>query len=158
MGKGQRRRWAAWAAQALLAAALPGAAAAADAALAGPAATADCGPALPASSRQLIRQHGLQLAFAPRPAPLPLGRHFALDIVVCPADGVPAPTLRAVDAEMPAHRHGMNYRPTVQALGAGRYRADGLMLHMPGAWRLWFELDAGPGQPPLRMAHELLLR
>lgn len=141
---GQRRR------AALMAALIGGASAAA--------AQAECGDGLPKASRQLIQQQALQLAFAPRPAPLPLGRHFALDIVVCPAAGQPAPVLRAVDAEMPAHRHGMNYRPTVQALGPGQYRADGLLLHMPGAWRLWFELDTGPGLAPLRLAHDLTLR
>jgi hypothetical protein len=27
-------------------------------------------------------------------------------------------------------------------MGDGRYRADGLMLHMAGRWRLQFELSA----------------
>ena len=161
MGQPRRRRTARCAAWALLAAALPdgvAAAGTAEAASAPKVVAADCGLQLPASARQLIRHDDLQLAFAPVPAPLPLGRHFALDIVVCPAPGSVAPTLRAVDAEMPAHRHGMNYRPGVQALGPGRWRADGLMLHMPGAWRLWFELDPGPGLPPLRLSQDLQLQ
>jgi hypothetical protein len=45
-----------------------------------------------------------------------------------------------VDARMPEHRHGMNYRPTITATGEGRYRAEGLMLHMAGKWELVFEL------------------
>jgi hypothetical protein len=32
----------------------------------------------------------------------------------------------------------MNYRPTVEARGDGRYRASGLLLHMPGRWQLTF--------------------
>jgi hypothetical protein len=63
------------------------------------------------------------------------GRHFALDVVVCARAGAALPVALRVDADMPAHRHGMNYRPTVRALGDGRYRADGLMLHMAGRWR-----------------------
>lgn len=122
------------------------------------AARADCGQGLAQTGRRLITQDGLQLAYAPRPAPLPLGRHFALDIVLCAAPGQPAPVLRAVDAEMPAHRHGMNYRPTLDSLGPGRYRADGLLLHMPGAWRLWFDLDPGPGLAPLRLGQDLVLQ
>ena len=59
---------------------------------------------------------------------------------------------------MPAHRHGMNYKPTVRALGQGRFVADGLMLHMPGQWRLWFELDSSAGAAPLRLAHSIDLR
>ena len=121
------------------------------------AARADCGQGLPQAGRQVITQGGLQIAYAPRPAPLPLGRHFALDIALCPAPGQPAPVLLAVDAEMPAHRHGMNYRPMVQSLGQGRYRAEGLLLHMPGAWRLWFHLDPGAGLAPLRVGQDLVL-
>ncbi len=160
MARAWQRRSAPWTAWALLAAALPGRVAAADtvAASAPAPAAAACGQHLPKPARQLIRQDGLQLAFAPRPAPVPLGRHFALDIEVCSAAGATPPALRSVDAEMPAHRHGMNYRPSVQALGPGRWQADGLMLHMPGTWRLWFELDPGPGLPPVRLSQDLQLR
>ena len=66
----------------------------------------------------------------------------------------PPPGALKVDAEMPAHRHGMNYRTTVQSLGGGRWRADGLMFHMPGRWRFLFELDRA-GQPPLRLTQDL---
>ena len=40
---------------------------------------------------------------------------------------------------MPAHRHGMNYRATVSTLSPGVYRAEGLMFHMPGRWRVIFD-------------------
>lgn len=98
------------------------------------AAAADCGTALDAAHRRQVDGANLRLAWAPQPAPLRSGRHFALDIVVCPAQAV----LTGVDADMPAHRHGMNYRPSLKALGDGRYRAEGLLLHMPGRWRLSF--------------------
>jgi len=71
------------------------------------------------------------------PAPLKVGQHFALEFAVCPA-----PESVRVDAWMPEHRHGMNYRPTVTATGEGRYRAEGLMLHMAGKWELIFEARA----------------
>jgi hypothetical protein len=54
----------------------------------------------------------------------------------------PLPVALRVDADMPAHRHGMNYRTTVTALGDGRFRAEGLMFHMAGRWRLLFDLPA----------------
>ncbi len=41
-----------------------------------------------------------------RTAPLKVGEHFAVDFAVCPA-----PESVRVDAWMPEHRHGMNYRP-----------------------------------------------
>ena len=58
-----------------------------------------------------------------------------MDFAVCPA-----PESVRVDAWMPEHRHGMNYRPTLVAQGGGRYRAEGLMLHMAGRWELVFEM------------------
>ncbi len=52
------------------------------------------------------------------------------------------------------HKHGMNYRPSVKALGQGLYRAEGLMFHMPGRWELVFELRDGQA-PPLRLVQSL---
>ena len=46
-----------------------------------------------------------------------------------------------IDAHMPAHGHGMNYRPTATRDAPGRFRFTGLMLHMPGTWRLTFDLS-----------------
>jgi hypothetical protein len=37
----------------------------------------------------------------------------------------------------------MNYRPGVTSLGGGRFRAEGLLFHMPGDWRLIVELRGG---------------
>lgn len=118
-------------------------------------ASAACGESLPAAGRQVLERGGVQLAYAPQGGSVPLGRHFALDIEVCAADGSTAPTLLRVDADMPAHRHGMNYRSTLRTLSPGRHVAEGLMWHMPGRWRLIFELAAGPGQPVQRITQEL---
>ena len=119
--------------------------------------TAACGDTLPAAGRQLLDRTGVQLAYAPQGGSVPLGRHFALDIEVCAPAGSTAPALLRVDADMPAHRHGMNYRSTLRALAPGRYVAEGLMWHMPGRWRLIFEMAAPPGQPVQRITHEINL-
>lgn len=108
---------------------------------AGAANAAGCGDALDAKARRVVEAGGLTVAWAARPAPIPLDRHFALDVVVCGA----AVTALRVDADMPAHRHGMNYRATVADAGAGRYAAQGLMFHMPGRWRLIFDVDTAGG-------------
>jgi hypothetical protein len=92
------------------------------------------------------------VAFAPRGRPIAVGRHFALDIEVCTQAGTPLPRSLAVDADMPAHQHGMNYRASVKPLGTGRYRADGLMFHMPGRWRVVFDLATAGGST--RVTHE----
>jgi hypothetical protein len=79
------------------------------------------------------------VAFRTAPAPTPLNAPFVVDFRVCAKDGaVEAPP--KVDAWMPAHRHGMNYRPSVTPVAAGSYRAEGLLLHMPGRWEFVFEI------------------
>ena len=84
-----------------------------------------------------------------------ISRHFALQVRLCPAGA----TLLAVDATMPAHRHGMNYRPSLQPLGDGRWRVEGLLFHMRGTWALTLSVQAGsaPGGPAqvLRQTLEL---
>jgi hypothetical protein len=101
---------------------------------------ADCGADLPAAHRVIatdpVHAAGVAVAFVPDPAPWAVSRHFGLRGVLCG----PARLLR-VDADMPAHRHGMNYRPTLQWQEAGRFTAQGLMLHMPGRWRIRFEVE-----------------
>jgi hypothetical protein len=124
--------------------------------LAGPAIAA-CGDQLPAAGRLQASAGGVALAFAPRPGPLAVGRHFALEVEVCIPPGTPAPAALRVDADMPAHRHGMNYRATVQALGPGRFVAEGLLFHMPGRWRFIFDLARAGGAPPLRLTQEVEL-
>ena len=112
---------------------------------AAPAVAAACGDGLPLRAAGA----GYTVAFAPQPAKVVVGQHFRLDAVVCAEPGQPAATALKVDADMPAHRHGMNYRPSLKALGNGRYRADGLLLHMPGRWRLSFVFGRD------RLSHEV---
>ena len=88
---------------------------------------------LPGGAAQTLKSSAYTVLY--RTAPLKVGEHFAVEFVVCPA-----PEAVRVDAWMPEHRHGMNYRPDVRAQGAGRYRAEGLMLHMAGRWELVFEV------------------
>ncbi len=83
----------------------------------------------------------ITLAFAAQPQPIRVGQHFVLQIWLCAPQGVDA-TLTRVDADMPAHRHGMNYRVTLEAQAGQRWRASGLMFHMPGRWRLQFDLSS----------------
>ncbi len=112
-----------------------------------------CGEGLGAGA-QRIDSAQFQLAYQPTPAPIPVGRHFAIDFVLCPREGAAPPAEVRVDASMPEHKHGMNYRPSVTPQGAGRYRAEGLMFHMPGRWELVFELR-GTDTAPLRLTQSL---
>ena len=69
-----------------------------------------------------------------------VSRHFTMDVGACAKSGSPPENLK-VDAQMPEHRHGMNYRPEVERMGDGLWRVEGLMFHMPGRWQLEFQLD-----------------
>jgi len=70
-----------------------------------------------------------------------VAQHFALEIAVCAKAGA-SPEAIKVDAHMPEHRHGMNYVPEVKQTAPGRWRAEGLMFHMPGKWEFVFEVRA----------------
>lgn len=82
------------------------------------------------------------IALATDPATIAVGKFFAVVLAVCPRGEAPAPETVRVDASMPEHRHGMNYRPRVSG-EAGRYRVEGLMFHMPGRWEFVVEIRAG---------------
>jgi hypothetical protein len=103
--------------------------------------TGDCGATLPGATRTI---DGAQytVVFKTVPDPIKVGAHFALDFAVCPRAAAPAPTAVRVDANMPLHRHGMNYRPVVTAKSNAVFRAEGLLFHMPGRWDLTFDVDA----------------
>jgi len=100
------------------------------------AAATDCPPGGPVTA-------SYALAWRSLPAPPPVGQPFAIEVTVCPRAGAALPDSLAVDAQMPAHRHGMNYRPSIRQEAPGRYRAEGLLFHMPGAWQLDFALRSG---------------
>jgi hypothetical protein len=77
------------------------------------------------------------------PRAIEIGRHFAVEAIVCPAPPAGTATGLMVDARMPEHRHGMNYRPRVVRKSEGVYVAEGLLFHMPGLWQLMFDVDRG---------------
>lgn len=93
---------------------------------------------IPVNARIIEGSHFRVIALSD-PAPIPLNMPFAMDIRICDARMAEVPRLTLVDAQMPAHRHGMNYKPKVTKKDWGVYRAEGLLLHMPGEWEFVFE-------------------
>lgn len=93
---------------------------------------------VPVQARLIDGSH-FRVVVLPEPMPIPLNAPFAFDIRLCDARMAEMPRLNAVDAWMPAHRHGMNYVPTLTKLDWGHYRAEGLLLHMPGEWEFVFD-------------------
>ena len=103
---------------------------------------AACGSALARPTRTIDGTR-YTVVFKTVPAPVKVGTHFAVDFAVCPRAAADAPGSVRVDANMPAHRHGMNYRPVVTAKSSELFRAEGLMFHMPGRWDLTFDVEGG---------------
>ena len=108
-----------------------------------PAVTAaqDCSPVLPGGTQLESARYSLGHRTVPG-KPL-VGKHFSLELAICPQPGTAAPESVRVDAHMPEHRHGMNYKAQVVAGSGGRYKADGLMFHMPGRWEFIFDVRSG---------------
>ena len=111
----------------------------------------------------LLAKDGLQLAWRPvvkgvptAAAAIPMAQHFAIEVQLCEGGTPSAAALGKLDATMPEHRHGMNYRPRIAPLGNGRFRADGMMFHMSGRWRLEFELQTSGGS--LRLFDDVRIR
>ena len=104
-------------------------------------AAAQCGAELEGAQR--IESAHYVIAWRADPQKIPVGKHFAVDLIACPKAGAPAASSVGVDASMPAHGHGMNYKPSIKAASAERWRADGLMFHMPGQWEMVFDVRGG---------------
>lgn len=92
------------------------------------------------------------LAVTTMPAPIPLGKPFAMQIVPCGA----APEKLVVDAHMPAHKHGMNYQPRVTKAEDG-FGVEGLLFHMSGEWEFVFDLRFADGRGE-RLTHRVIVR
>ncbi|MGE5337810.1 MAG: hypothetical protein ACM3PU_08270 [Gemmatimonadota bacterium] len=112
------------------------------------AAAPTCEPTLRGAGVRTIEGQTYVVAWRASPA-IQTGDFFALDVAACSRRSN-APTILRVDAQMPEHRHGMNYRPTVSSRGEGRFAVAGLLLHMPGRWELSFELRGVDGAETLR--------
>ena len=123
------------------------------------AANAACPPV--ESDGRTIRKGDLALAWrplhtgekTPKSGRIPMAKHFALEVQLCDKDAASDAQLQKADATMPAHRHGMNYRPVIKPLGAGRFRVEGMMFRMAGQWELAFEVKSG--NETLRLAQEV---
>ncbi len=89
------------------------------------------------------------------PSPIEIGQHFTVEALVCPTPPIGAAAGFMVDARMPEHRHGMNYRARVFRKPDGIYVAEGLLFHMPGLWQLMFDVERGGRMERLTMDIDL---
>lgn len=68
--------------------------------------------------------------------PIVVAKHFAMQFRFCRDDQPYHVDRFNLDASMPAHGHGMNYRASIRSQDEGLFEARGLMFHMPGKWQL----------------------
>lgn len=68
--------------------------------------------------------------------PAPVSGPFDAQVVFCPqATGAPVSRIQ-IDAQMPAHQHGMNYIPVVSHPSENHFQIENLVFHMPGVWEI----------------------
>ena len=113
------------------------------------AAMAACEP--PPGAAPALVDGPVQAWWSSQPSAIVVGEPFALLVTVCPAHA----RLLRVDASMPEHRHGMNYRPSLEPLGQGRWRAEGLLWHMSGRWELRLDVQWQDSEHHLRKSVQL---
>lgn len=116
---------------------------------------ADCPLDLKGGTGWVVFSSHYMIAFRPEPLQIEVGTPFTLLLNVCTKRGKPA-ELVALDAQMPEHKHGMNYKPTIVRGIDGRYRAEGLVFHMPGRWEVTFDVRIDAESE--RLSHDILLK
>lgn len=107
-----------------------------------------CDPRL--AGEGVARIDGKRYSVAWRAVPaIHVGEFFRLQIATCSREGQPMVRTLRVDAQMPEHKHGMDYRASVRPQGPGRFVAEGMLLHMPGRWEFSFDLNVGADRETL---------
>lgn len=108
-----------------------------------------CGLASPAlacgeAASRMVAEKPQELEVFARLDPISVSKPFGLELILC---GNTSATAIEADAWMPAHKHGMNYTPEINALGDGRYAVSNMVFHMPGKWQVRVLLQAPDQQP-----------
>ena len=72
---------------------------------------------------------------------IPVNEFFELRV------GVESPGVQhlRLDADMPAHGHGMIVNPQIERLDATTWLVRGMKFHMPGFWEIYVDLETDQG-------------
>jgi hypothetical protein len=103
-----------------------------------PAQAAKCRSDVPVGMT-LVPSSNVWLAYKVVNGPVRVGKPFGLEIMACLKKAGSAALRMHVDATMPAHGHGMNYKPMEKKVGPGHSRFKGFVFHMPGRWQFSFD-------------------
>jgi hypothetical protein len=94
-----------------------------------------------AGGETLELETGVTLHYRIEPSPLRVAQHFSMQFLVCRGAESLVPDDFKIDALMPTHGHGMNYKAKVTIQRDGRVETTGMLLHMPGAWQVVVNLS-----------------
>ncbi len=75
-----------------------------------------------------------EVTLAPSNNKITQNKHFTLDVTLKAKNGDLADLTIVVDADMPAHQHGMNTKPELTARSSSESRVEGMLFHMGGDW------------------------
>ncbi len=90
------------------------------------------------ASKQSDRGH-FTVTVEPATGVIERGKHFSLNLILQPEEDSSPPQV-SVDADMPAHRHGMHTKPELTQTGDLSYRVDGMLFHMAGDWVITIDI------------------
>ncbi|MGB5330701.1 MAG: hypothetical protein WBO58_21015 [Gammaproteobacteria bacterium] len=83
----------------------------------------------------------LMLHYRIKSPPLTVAQHFSMQFLLCRDATTLAIEDFKLDASMPVHGHGMNYKASINWLDNGLVEASGMLFHMPGQWRVTVNLS-----------------
>lgn len=94
-------------------------------------------------STQSTAQGGFDVTIQPEGGAIERNKHFSLDVTLTAKNSDAGDLQVVVDADMPAHQHGMNTKPEIFAKGAAKYRVEGMVFHMSGDWVITVDVTQG---------------
>lgn len=100
----------------------------------------------------IMTQGPVQASWSAEPLVPVVGESFVIRITLCPSSA----KLVKVTADMPDHRHGMNYKPSFTQTAEGLWRVEGMLWHMPGKWEL--KIDAALEGVNFRLSQSVILQ
>jgi hypothetical protein len=94
-----------------------------------------------ANDERISPVDGAMLHYRIKSPPRTVAQHFSMQFLLCRDETMLAIEDFKLDASMPAHGHGMNYKASINWLDNGLVEASGMLFHMPGQWRVTVNLS-----------------
>lgn len=86
-------------------------------------------------------ESNVTLHYRIEPSPLRVAQHFSMQFRTCRGEQPLKLDSFKVDALMPKHGHGMNYKADIEVQRDGKIEATGMLFHMPGQWQIKVDLS-----------------